>query len=79
MMDKVEQVAERIKAQGPERVSYAKGYMDALSESGKRDKRYNGDKDYKAGYIAGMLDSDIVTGPDRDFMIEATSKATESE
>ena len=75
-MDKVEQVAEQIKAQGPERVAYAKGYLDALSDSGKRDKRYNGDKDYKAGYIAGMLDSDIVTGSDRDFMLEATRKAT---
>jgi len=36
--------------------------MDALSESGKRDKRYNGDKDYQRGYLAGVLNSDLVTG-----------------
>jgi len=61
-MDKVQQVAQQIKDQGPEAVSFAKGYMDALSESGKRDKRYNGDKDYQRGYLAGVLNSDLVTG-----------------
>jgi len=61
-MTKVEQVAQQIKDQGPQAVAFAKGYMDALSESGKRDKRYNADKDYQRGYLAGILNSDIVTG-----------------
>jgi len=63
-MTKVEQVAKQIKDQGPEAVSFAKGYMDALSESGKRDKRYNADKGYQRGYLAGVLNSDLVCAED---------------
>ena len=60
-MDKVEQVAQQIKNQGQEAVLFTKGYLDA--ELGRpQDRRHIGDDDYKRGYLAGVLDSDLVTG-----------------
>jgi len=58
-MDKIEQVAEQIKAEGPQAVEFVKGYLDA--ELGRpQDRRHIGSEDYRRGYLAGILDSDIV-------------------
>jgi len=58
-MDKIEQVAEQIKAEGPQAVKFVKGYLDA--ELGRpQDRRHVASEDYRRGYLAGILDSDIV-------------------
>ena len=58
-MDKIGQVAEQIKAEGPQAVEFVKGYLDA--ELGRpQDRRHIGSEDYRRGYLAGILDSDIV-------------------
>jgi len=60
-MDKVEQIAEQIKAQGPHAVEFVKGYLDAELRR-PQDRRHVGSDDYRRGYLAGVLNSDIVNG-----------------
>ena len=63
MVDKVKQVAKQIKAEGPEAIDFAKGYLDA--EFGRpQDRRHVGNDDYRRGYLAGVLNSDIVNAED---------------
>jgi len=58
-MDKIEQVAEQIKAEGPQAVKFVKGYLDA-ELGNQKDRRHIGSEDYRRGYLAGALNSDIV-------------------
>ena len=60
-MDKVEQIAEQIKAKGPHAVEFVKGYLDAELRR-PQDRRHVGSDDYRRGYLAGVLNSDIVNG-----------------
>jgi len=62
-MDKTEQVAEQIKAEGPEAVDFAKGYL-AAKLGRPQDRRHVGSDDYQRGYLAGVLNSGIVKAGD---------------
>ena len=58
-MDKIEQVAEQIKAEGPQAVKFVKGYLDA-ELGNQQDRRHIASEDYRRGYLVGALNSDIV-------------------
>ena len=58
-MDKIEQVAEQIKAEGPQAVKFVNGYLDA-ELGNQQDRRQIGSEDYRRGYLVGALNSDIV-------------------
>ena len=62
MKDKTQQVADQIKGQGKDAVDFARGYLDANTETGKRSQSIAGESAYRRGYLAGILDSDLVNG-----------------
>ena len=59
-MDKIEQVAEQIKAEGPQAVKFVKGYLDA-ELGNQKDRRHVESEDYIRGYLAGFLDRETLT------------------
>jgi len=60
-MKDLKQKADKIIEQGPEAVNFVRGYIDAQSASGERDKRFKGDAEYFRGYLIGSLHSETAT------------------